>query len=138
MLSPKQLQAIPLIFVASNIKEVIEAVGVTRTTWANWMKDVEFTNEIKSMQRCLMRKAMTKILSLQGKAADKVGDLIDSEDEEIATKATRLAMEFGHPAFAAIENINHAELFDYTSADDAREGGGQEKPDTTQTEESLP
>ena len=71
MLSTKQKQLIPLIIKYGNIDKACKAVNVDRTTYYKWLKNEEFSIELKSQQESLYNSSI-----LNKSAENKIGFFI--------------------------------------------------------------
>lgn len=98
-LNNKQLQAIELLVYTKKLKQEIAAeVGVSGTTMSTWLKKDEFQEAIKAeMNRAFQPLAY--------KARQRLENLIDSSNEQVALAASKDALDrAGFSATQKVEN----------------------------------
>lgn len=83
-----QQKAIVLLISGKNKAQVAQEVGVTRETVSRWSRlDPQFMATYNQQMRDLVDSEIKEVLNLRRKAFDKIGELMDSDDEAIALKA---------------------------------------------------
>lgn len=98
-LNNRQLQAIDLLVYTKKLKQDIAAeVGVSGTTMSTWLKKEEFQEALKAeMNRAFQPLAF--------KARQRLNDLIDSNNEQVALAASKDALDrAGFSATQRVEN----------------------------------
>lgn len=93
MLNAKQTQLIPLIIELGNIDKACKKAQIDRTTYYLWLKDEEFSTELKKQQDITYDAALTELNSLVSDAVSKYRELLDSKDESIKFRTASAILE---------------------------------------------
>ena len=109
MLSCKQVSALSLSLSGMNVSDIAKALEIDRGTIHRWMRTKEFRSEYNRSIRTIFRESQERIFSIQEKAVAALVELLSSNDAEIRFKACKLALESGHTAYIALDDVAHAE-----------------------------
>jgi transposase-like protein len=70
-------------------------VGVSERTLYRWREDKTFSGRIHQIRADLFAQAAGKLSQLAGKAAERLGELVDSDNPAVALGACRTVLEAG-------------------------------------------
>ena len=87
-LTPQQVEALGLLLSGHTITETAEIIGVTRETVSRWRNsDPTFEAAYNEGLLSKWEASHKKLIDIQAKAIDKLGELLDSSDQAVALKA---------------------------------------------------
>jgi len=87
-LTPKQVQAIPLLLSGETGRKVAETIGVTPQTISEWHKDLAFSAHLNALKWEILESTLDYLRALARKAAKTYGDILEScENDGIRRKA---------------------------------------------------
>ena len=92
-INPKQKRAIAYLVAAKDIESGCRAAGISTTTYYDWIKNPVFADAIDTQRNYLITEAMQRLRQGIGAAVDKLLALVNSENEEVARKASTSIVE---------------------------------------------
>lgn len=95
-LSPNQKKLIPLIIKLGNIDQACKSAKISRQTYYDWLKDDEFSQELKAQQDFVYNSALDELKSLNTDAVKVYRDLLNSEDEGIKFRTASAIIDYTH------------------------------------------
>jgi hypothetical protein len=107
----KELLALELAKGAT-VRDACKAVGVPERTAHFWRSEPSFGDRVKELQAELFEVAVARLAAVNGKAADKIGELIDSDDQKTALAASKAALELGRVLRSAGEENERLEAIE--------------------------
>ena len=66
-----------------SIEQACKKAGINKTTYYEWLKNEEFSTELKTQQENVYNAAIVELNNLVGDAVGTFRDLLNSEDESI-------------------------------------------------------
>jgi hypothetical protein len=79
----------------STVKDAAAVAGVSERAVALWKLDPPFQARVEELRAELFAAAVGRLAGHHGKAADRLGELLDSADENTRLKAARAILELG-------------------------------------------
>jgi hypothetical protein len=92
-LTPRQLQAIPVIIACPTITEGCEKAQVDRTTFYDWLKQPEFKAELDRQRREVVQEAFNTLGQGLNKAVEVLTSLLDTPDDRLRRLAANDIIE---------------------------------------------
>jgi hypothetical protein len=77
------------------VKDAARAARVSERTAYLWRSEPVFASLVKELQGELFALAVAKLAGMNGKAADRLDALLDSDDEKVVLAASKAALELG-------------------------------------------
>ena len=75
------------------VKATAKACGVGERTLHRWRGDAAFRSRVQELRTELFGLAVGRLCELTGKAADRLGELLDSKTETVALGAAKAILE---------------------------------------------
>jgi hypothetical protein len=94
-LTLQQLNALPQLVSAGSIGEAARRSGVGRSTIYRWLQNPTFVVELRIWQQEVMEGTRLKLAKHMMRAADVLGELLESENESIRRQAARDILTLG-------------------------------------------
>ena len=94
-LTLQQLNALPHLVSAGSIGEAAGRSGVGRSTIYRWLQNPTFVVELRIWQQEVMEGTRLKLAKHMMRAADVLGELLESENESIRRQAARDILTLG-------------------------------------------
>ncbi len=101
-LTPRQTGAIPHIVAAPSLRQAARNVGVARSTILRWMRDPAFRDELDRVREAAASVAYAKLQELVLTGAANLEEFLNSDNESLRLRATRLAFDIALKA-----ELNH-------------------------------
>ena len=92
-INPKQKRAIAFLVAAKDIESGCRAAGISTTTYYDWIKNPDFADAIETQRSYIITEAMQRLRHGIGTAVDKLIALVNSDNEEVARKASTSIVE---------------------------------------------
>lgn len=92
-INQKQQRAIAFLIAAKDIESGCRAAGISTTAYYDWMKNPVFAEAIDIQRNTLITDAMQRLRQGIGAAVDKLIALVNSDNEEVARKASTSIVE---------------------------------------------
>jgi len=99
-LTARQLRFIPFILLAASIEAAAEEAKVGRATVYRWLKEKHFREKIELMRQELFTEGLSRLKAATDKAAQKMIELLDSDNDNTRRLAAKDILNF---ALKAIE-----------------------------------
>lgn len=80
--TPRQQQLLAALVGDASVQAAAERVGVSRTTAHHWMQQPAFAKELARQRDAVLTEALAGVQTQAGRAAAKLGALLDVEDPE--------------------------------------------------------
>ncbi len=93
MLKPKQKEFIEALTEIGNVKASCEKLGMSRSTYYEWLKDREFSNELMLAQNIAYKYSVIDAKNLYLNAVEMLKNLLTSKDESIKLKTILAIVE---------------------------------------------
>ncbi len=94
-ITDQQLSAIPVILDSSSVNELCKKLGISRTTYYDWLKNEDFKSELKEQRMRVVREALDRLKCAMTKAADELVRLLDSPRDVVRRLACQNIIEYG-------------------------------------------
>jgi hypothetical protein len=111
-----------------DVRTACADVKVAERTARLWREDPAFTARIRQLRAEMFAEAVGKLAAVNGKAADTLARLLDSDNEKVALAAARGVLELGARLREVLDL--HEQLQAHESRLAALEGGGDGECDT--------
>ena len=92
-LSQKQIKLIPLLITTGNIEKACSEAGISRNTYYLWIKDDDFKDELRSQMEGAYFDNVNGLKGLTCKAINVLGDLLNSDDEQVKVKVATTILD---------------------------------------------
>jgi transposase-like protein len=92
-LTPRQEAAALALAGGRQVKAAAEAVGIGERTLHRWRESATFRSREQELRSELFGLAVGRLCELTGKAADRLGELLDSKTETVALGAAKAILE---------------------------------------------
>ncbi len=94
-LTPSQQICINELLAGNKVIDACKTAKVTRQAYYYWLKDdQQFQDELERQRNEIIDSSMGKLRSLMNKAVNKLEALVNSENEEVARKASNSIIEY--------------------------------------------
>lgn len=90
---PRQVQAIILLARGYRVRQVAEQLGLAESTIYNWKTYKDFSEALRDETRAYLDDVRLHLSALATRSVDRLGDLVDSEDPNVALKAVALILK---------------------------------------------
>ena len=92
-INQKQKRAVAFLVAAKDIESGCRAAGISTTTYYDWIKNPVFADAIDTQRNYIINEAMQRLRQGIGAAVDKLLALVNSDNEEVARKASTSIVE---------------------------------------------
>lgn len=105
-LGKKHRQAIELLVMSDMTKtEIAECVNVSRTALSKWLRDVDFTTELKELQEEYDRRTRRRIRRMADKALKRQEEILTNSKSDLAAASVAKDV-LDRAGFGAESNVN--------------------------------
>ena len=91
-LSPRQTAALPYVASEPTLTRGAQAAQITRRTLTRWMNEPAFREELERIRNNIADFAYSELETLALKAAYRIAQLMDSDDPNVAHRASKTAL----------------------------------------------
>lgn len=91
-LSPRQAAALPYIASEPTLTQGAHAAQIAKSTLMRWMNDPAFRAELEHLRNNIADLAYTELEALTFKGVVRIAQLMDSDNESIAHRASKTAL----------------------------------------------
>ena len=92
-LSRRKADALPHVAAAPTLKQAARDAGVSYATLRRWMDDADFRAELERVREAAAAIMRAKLQDLALKSAANLEDFLNSDNEAIRLRATRIALD---------------------------------------------
>ena len=92
VLRPRQAAALPYVAADPNLTRAAQAAQVTRRTLTRWMNEPTFRAELERIWANLSDFSLSQVEALSLRAAHRIEQLIDSDDPNVAHRASKTVL----------------------------------------------
>ena len=89
---PRQAAALPYVASESTLTRGAQAAQITRRTLTRWMNEPAFRAELERIRNNIADLAYSELEALSLKAAHRIEQLMDSDDPNVAHRASKTAL----------------------------------------------
>lgn len=98
-LTPRQLKAIPFILEALPMERIAEKVGIKKNTIYRWLRKKHFREKVEQERQRLFDEGLATLKAATSKAAIKMIELLDSENDNLKRLAAKDILNFALRSF---------------------------------------